>query len=209
MAQLMKVNVMKILLADDHDLVRDTLAAFLEIEPDISVRTAANLADALQIVDAEGAFDLVILDYTMPGMEGLSGLNQMIAANDAKPVAILSGTADRSVAEQAIKAGAVGFVPKTLAAKSIVSAIKFMASGEVFAPFGFMHKEEVDAQSAITKRERDVLIGLTAGKSNKEIAIDLQLQEVTIKLHVKTLCRKLGAKNRTQAAMIARDRRLL
>lgn len=209
MAQLMKVNVMKILLADDHDLVRDTLAAFLEIESDISVRTAANLADALQIVDAEGAFDLVILDYTMPGMEGLSGLNQMIAANDAKPVAILSGTADRSVAEQAIKAGAVGFVPKTLAAKSIVSAIKFMASGEVFAPFGFMHKEEVDAQSAITKRERDVLIGLTAGKSNKEIAIDLQLQEVTIKLHVKTLCRKLGAKNRTQAAMIARDRRLL
>jgi two-component system, NarL family, nitrate/nitrite response regulator NarL len=209
MAQLMKVNVMKILLADDHDLVRDTLAAFLEIESDISVRTAANLADALQIVDAEGAFDLVILDYTMPGMEGLSGLNQMIAANGAKPVAILSGTADRSVAEQAIKAGAVGFVPKTLAAKSIVSAIKFMASGEVFAPFGFMHKEEVDAQSAITKRERDVLIGLTAGKSNKEIAIDLQLQEVTIKLHVKTLCRKLGAKNRTQAAMIARDRRLL
>ena len=200
---------MKILLADDHDLVRDTLAAFLENEPDITVRTAANLPDALQIVDSEGAFDLVILDYTMPGMEGLSGLNQMIAANGAKPVAILSGTADRSVAEQAIKAGAVGFVPKTLAAKSIVSAIKFMASGEVFAPFGFMHKEEVDAQSAITKRERDVLIGLTAGKSNKEIAIDLQLQEVTIKLHVKTLCRKLGAKNRTQAAMIARDRRLL
>jgi two-component system, NarL family, nitrate/nitrite response regulator NarL len=200
---------MKILLADDHDLVRDTLAAFLENEPDITVRTAANLPDALQIVDSEGAFDLVILDYTMPGMEGLSGLNQMIAANGAKPVAILSGTADRTVAEQAIKAGAVGFVPKTLAAKSIVSAIKFMASGEVFAPFGFMHKEEVDAQSAITKRERDVLIGLTAGKSNKEIAIDLQLQEVTIKLHVKTLCRKLGAKNRTQAAMIARDRRLL
>ena len=200
---------MKILLADDHDLVRDTLAAFLENEPDITVRTAANLPDALQIVDSEGAFDLVILDYTMPGMEGLSGLNQMIAANGAKPVATLSGTADRTVAEQAIKAGAVGFVPKTLAAKSIVSAIKFMASGEVFAPFGFMHKEEVDAQSAITKRERDVLIGLTAGKSNKEIAIDLQLQEVTIKLHVKTLCRKLGAKNRTQAAMIARDRRLL
>jgi DNA-binding NarL/FixJ family response regulator len=72
-----------------------------------------------------------------------------------------------------------------------------------------MHREEVDGNSAITKRERDVLIGLTAGKSNKEIANDLDLQEVTIKLHVKTLCRKLGAKNRTQAAMIARDRRLL
>lgn len=200
---------MKILLADDHDLVRDTLAAFLENEPDITVRTAANLAEAMQIVEDEGGFDLVILDYTMPGMEGLLGLNHMIAANGPKPVAILSGTADRSVAEQAIKAGAVGFVPKTLAAKSIVSAIKFMASGEVFAPFGFMHKEEVDGSSAITKREREVLIGLTAGKSNKEIAIGLELQEVTIKLHVKTLCRKLGAKNRTQAAMIARDRRLL
>lgn len=200
---------MKILLADDHDLVRDTLAAFLENEPDITVRTAANLPEAMQIVEQEGGFDLVILDYTMPGMEGLLGLSHMITANGTKPVAILSGTADRSVAEQAIKAGAVGFVPKTLAAKSIVSAIKFMASGEVFAPFGFMHKEEVDGHSAITKREREVLIGLTAGKSNKEIALDLELQEVTIKLHVKTLCRKLGAKNRTQAAMIARDRRLL
>jgi len=200
---------MKILLADDHDLVRDTLAAFLENEPDITVCTAANLTEAMKIVEDEGGFDLVILDYTMPGMEGLLGLSHMIRANGAKPVAILSGTADRSVAEQAIKAGAVGFVPKTLAAKSIVSAIKFMASGEVFAPFGFMHKEEVDGNSAITKREREVLIGLTAGKSNKEIAIDLELQEVTIKLHVKTLCRKLGAKNRTQAAMIARDRRLL
>ncbi len=200
---------MKILLADDHDLVRDTLAAFLENEPDLGVRTTANLTDALAIVAAEGAFELVLLDYTMPGMDGLIGLTKMIAANAGKPVAILSGTADRNVAEQAIKAGAVGFVPKTLAAKSIVSAVKFMASGEVFAPFGFMHREEVDGNSAITRRERDVLIGLTAGKSNKEIANDLDLQEVTIKLHVKTLCRKLGAKNRTQAAMIARDRRLL
>ena len=200
---------MKILLADDHDLVRDTLAAFLENEPDLGVRTTANLTDALAIVAAEGAFELVLLDYTMPGMDGLIGLTKMIAANAGKPVAILSGTADRNVAEQAIKAGAVGFVPKTMAAKSIVSAVKFMASGEVFAPFGFMHREEVDGNSAITRRERDVLIGLTAGKSNKEIANDLDLQEVTIKLHVKTLCRKLGAKNRTQAAMIARDRRLL
>jgi two-component system, NarL family, nitrate/nitrite response regulator NarL len=200
---------MKILLADDHDLVRDTLAAFLEVEPDLGVRTAANLTDALAIVAEEGGFDLVLLDYTMPGMDGLTGLTKMIAANKGKPVAILSGTADRNIAEQAIKAGAVGFVPKTLAAKSIVSAVKFMASGEVFAPFGFMHREEVDGNSAITKRERDVLVGLVAGKSNKEIAIDLDLQEVTIKLHVKTLCRKLGAKNRTQAAMIARDRRLI
>jgi len=200
---------MKILLADDHDLVRDTLAAFLENEPDLGVRTAANLHDALAIVAQEGGFELVLLDYSMPGMDGLEGLSKMIAANQGKPVAILSGTADRNVAEQAIKAGAVGFVPKTLAAKSIVSAVKFMASGEVFAPFGFMHREEVDGNSAITKRERDVLVGLMAGKSNKEIAIDLDLQEVTIKLHVKTLCRKLGAKNRTQAAMIARDRRLL
>lgn len=200
---------MKILLADDHDLVRDTLAAFLEIEPDLGVRTAANLSDAMDIVAQEGGFELVLLDYTMPGMDGLAGLSKMIGANKGKPVAILSGTADRTIAEQAIKLGAVGFVPKTLAAKSIVSAVKFMASGEVFAPFGFMHREEVDGNSAITKRERDVLVGLTSGKSNKEIAIDLDLQEVTIKLHVKTLCRKLGAKNRTQAAMIARDRRLL
>ena len=91
----------------------------------------------------------------------------------------------------------------------MVSAIRFMAAGETFVPYSFMQEAEAKTVANLTERETEVLRGLCEGKSNKEIARDLDLQEVTIKLHVKTLCRKLDAKNRTQAAMIARDRKLV
>ncbi len=200
---------MRILIADDHDLVRDTIALLLKTEGIPEVSTASSLEEAMSLVGREGTFDLILLDYTMPGMDGLSGLSRMIEANGQGTVAIISGNAPKSVAEDAIAAGAIGFVPKTLPSKSMVSAVRFMIEGEVYAPFGFMNAAEDDSILSLSPRESDVLRGLCKGKSNKEIGLDLNLQEVTIKLHVKTLCRKLDAKNRTHAAMIARDRNLI
>jgi len=98
-------------------------------------------------------------------------------------------------------------VPKTLPAKSMINAVKFMAMGEQYAPIDFM--TAVDATPShpladkLTPREMQVLRGLTEGKSNKEIARDLDITEPTVKLHMKTLYRKVGAANRTQAALIA------
>lgn len=204
-----KEERMRILVADDHDLVRETIALFLRNEGMADVITVANFDDAVTAAKETGSFDLVLLDYEMPGMNGLSSITQMRVANDARPVAILSGTATPAIAKQAIEAGAAGFVPKTLGAKSMVSAIRFMAAGEVFVPFGFMEKAEPRRVANLTERETQVLEGICEGKSNKEIARDVELQEVTIKLHVKTLCRKLDAKNRTHAAMIAKERRLV
>lgn len=200
---------MRILIADDHGLVRETMAAFLEAEGDIKTETAGTLAEALDLVAAKGAFDLVLLDYNMPGMNGLDGLRQMQAANDGRPVAILSGTTTRTLADEAIAAGAAGFVPKTLASKSMLSAARFMAAGETYAPFNFMQQKAEAASDLLTPRELDVLQGICRGQSNKEIARDYGLHEATVKLHAKTLCRKLDAKNRTHAAMIARDRNLV
>jgi DNA-binding NarL/FixJ family response regulator len=206
-----KGDTLKFLVADDHDLVREAIGSFIESEGAVEVCLAADLDEALEAIDAQGAFDLVLLDYNMPGMNGLEGLGKTIAQNDGKPVAILSGTASRNVAEEAIKAGAAGFVPKTLGSKSMVMAAKFMAQGEIFAPFNFMQQmgQSEEAKSGLTQRERQVLSGIAEGKSNKEIARDYDLQEVTVKLHVKTLSRKLDARNRTHAAMIARDRELI
>jgi len=201
---------MKVLIADDHDLVRETMAAFLKSEGVEEVRTASTLEEGLGCVASFGSFDLVLLDYNMPGMNGLAGLDRMLDANAGQPVAILSGSISAELAEQAIKAGAAGYVPKTLAAKSMVSAVRFMAAGEIFAPYRFLRAQsEAVQKSELTKREVDVLRGISEGKSNKEIAIDHDLQEVTVKLHVKTLSRKLCARNRTHAAMIARDRNLV
>jgi len=197
---------MKLLIADDHDLVRETLAAFLVAEGMSLVDTVASLDDALKAM-ATSEYDLVLLDYAMPGMRGLAGLAEAAELAGGRPVALISGTTSRDLAEAALKSGARGFVPKTLGSRAIAAAIRHMVSGEVFAPIGLLSDEApvTGDLSALTKREVDVLRGLCRGLSNKEIARDLDLQEVTVKLHVKTLSRKLDARNRTHAAMIARS----
>jgi DNA-binding NarL/FixJ family response regulator len=200
---------LRILIADDHDMVRETIAMFLDADGGSVSFAAKDLPEALKMIESERPFDLVLLDFTMPGMKGLDGLQKALDVNGGRPVGLISGTATRLIAEQAMEMGAAGFLPKTLPAKSLVNAVRFMAAGEVYAPVSFMSgkddPEETDFERDLSDREKQVLRGLMAAKSNKEIARDLDLQEVTIKLHVKTLCRKLNAKNRTDAAMIARD----
>jgi DNA-binding NarL/FixJ family response regulator len=200
---------MRILLADDQELVRDTIAAFLRQEDGLTVEVARDFPSALELVRTMGAFDLVLLDYMMPGMNGLAGLSAMKKVQVNKPVAIISGSAPRSVAEQALEEGAAGFLPKTMSTRSLVAAVRFMAAGEIYAPISLMSEREggpiTVAGAQLTPRELDVLKRLCRGLANKEIARELELQEVTVKLHIKTLYRKIAAKNRTHAAMIAKE----
>ncbi|MDG1115999.1 MAG: response regulator transcription factor [Flavimaricola sp.] len=200
---------MRILIADDHDLLRDTLVMYLEGSGDFQIRTASTYAQARDMISTEERFDLVLLDFNMPGMQGIATLREAMALDGGQRVALISGEASREIAEEALEIGAAGFVPKTLPAKSLVNAVRFMAMGEQYAPIDFMtaaHQVESNPLAdKLSQRELQVLKGLTEGKSNKEIARDLDLQEPTVKLHVKTLYRKVGAANRTQAALIARE----
>ena len=201
---------MRILIADDHDLVRETLLMFLQAQDGIEAQDAGDLPSALALIDREGPFDLVLLDFGMPGMNGLEGLRRALVAKGAGRVALMSGVATREVAEQALALGAAGFLPKTLPARTLANAVRFMAMGETYAPIDFMtaHAEPVPSHpmaEKLTERELQVLKGLCEGKANKEIALDLDLMEPTVKLHVKTLFRKIGAANRTQAALLAKE----
>ncbi len=200
---------MRILLADDHQLVRDSIAGFLRLEPGFDVQVASDFGDALALARQGPAYDVILLDWMMPGMNGLQGLNAMKAACPNVPVAILSGTAPRPVAEAALAAGAAGFLPKTMSTRTLVAAVQFMAAGEVYAPMALMTEREAPTATlggvALTERETEVLRLLCEGLANKEIARRIDLQEVTVKLHVKTLYRKIGARNRTHAAMLAKE----
>lgn len=195
----------RLLLADDHDLVRETISDYLRLRGGHAVDRASSLDEALALCRAGATFDLVLLDFAMPGMDALDGLARM-RAQVCCPVAILSGIAPPEVARRAIRAGAAGFLPKTLSPRALIDAVDLMLAGGTFLPPGPAASDAAPGPDvALTGRERDVLRGLSAGKSNKEIARDLGIQEVTVKLHLKTLSRKLGARNRTHAAMLGRD----
>jgi DNA-binding NarL/FixJ family response regulator len=201
---------MRILLADDHVLVRDALKSYIErLAEDATVFAASSFPEALAIAQREFGLDLVILDLRMPGMNGLEGLVRMREVMPRTPVVIMSGLARPQDIADAMAAGAAGFFPKTLNGTALVAAVRLVLAGERFMPSadhagnGGETQLEDEATSSLTVREREVLDLLTKGLSNKEIARRLELQEVTIKLHVRGICRKLGAKNRTQAALRA------
>lgn len=202
---------MQLLIADDHDLVRETLAAFLKAEGDFEVTLTEDLHGAMSVMaGSTDPFDLVLLDFGMPGMDGLSGLARSLEANNGGRVAIMSGIAPKEVAQEAIDAGAMGFLPKTMGAKALVSAIRSMAMGDKYIPHDFLGAPEPASARArmaevLTERELQILESLVRGLSNTEIAHELNLQEVTTRLHIKTLCRKIEAKNRTQAVILAQE----
>lgn len=219
---------MRILLADDHNLFRDALREYIErSEPDADVFVARDIESTLQIIGDEGDLDLVVLDLRMPGVAGLEGFDEIHKKHPDQKIAVMSGAASKGEIQDCMDRGAVGFFPKTLSGKALLGAIRLVISGEPFLPVGFSGAPE-DAYGLpgggedgagedggapktnpeefnLTRRETEVLSFLTQGASNKEIARELDLQEVTVKLHVRGVCRKLGAKNRTQAALKAQE----
>lgn len=201
---------MRLLLADDHVLVRDALKSYIErLADDAFVHAVSSFPEAYEVARAEAGLDLIILDLRMPGMNGLEGLTRMRALRPNTPVVIMSGLARPQDISEAMEAGAAGFFPKTLNGAALVSAVRLVLAGERFVPSTDHAAAAAEPQgdgemtNTLTVREREVLEFLTKGLSNKEIARQLELQEVTIKLHVRGICRKLGAKNRTQAALRA------
>jgi DNA-binding NarL/FixJ family response regulator len=213
---------MKLLIADDHTLFRDALVQYIErSNPTSKVVLAKDFHEAFDIIKQDFNYDLVILDLRMPGMDGLDGFKTLKQQFPDLRVALMSGVAEEDDIQKALAIGAVGYFPKTMSGRALLTAIEQVVSGEKYIPKGknstYMPSYYSDyppdenkgmsrvGKPELTPRESEVLAHLLNGSSNKEIARALDVQVVTVKLHVRGVCRKLSAKNRTQAALKARE----
>lgn len=206
----------RVLIADDHPLYRDALRAIVpQACPDADLIEAACQDDVLKEVTSDAAFDLIVLDLNLPGVVGLSCLQRVRERAPLTPILIVSAADDPNVMSDVIRAGATGYVPKSAQRQMLVDAIEVVLGGGTYLPLeGMMALREVQALDAeriepsmrdtLTSRQRRVLSLLAHGKSNKQIAGELDIAEITVKAHVSSIFKKLGVNNRVQAALEAR-----
>jgi two-component system nitrate/nitrite response regulator NarL len=205
----------RILLADDHGIVRDAVAQMLErLDPTLRVESARDFGEAQALLRGGASISLLLLDYRMPGMNGAASIEEIRTQFPKVQVGVISGSLSPEEVEPLIKAGAVGVFPKTMSGPALLMALKLAMSGQTYVPWSgdLQESARTPAPASIppqepapdlTERQHEVLRLVVAGATNKEIAQRLALSEVTIKIHVAALCRKFAVSNRTQLATAA------
>ncbi len=208
---------MKILEADDHPLVRAGIRHIIsQFEEPVEFLEAGSLDEALTLAEQHPDLDLVLLDLSMPGMNGFAGYYRLEDSYPALPIAILSASENPQDVRTAIEAGAAGYIPKSSSPELMLTALRLILAGEVYVPGKLLQQPDMrndPVPDALTKRQQEVLDWIVEGLSNKLIADRLNITEKTVKQHITTIFRVYGVTNRTQLALKAqagkheRDRR--
>ena len=210
--------MLEILVADDHKLLREGLKPFLhELGSDVAIFEAANYSETLNAAAAARDLRLILLDLSMPGMNGMRGVEALHGEHPDVPLVILSGDSRRETVLGAVQAGASGFISKTVSGAAMVNALRLVLSGETYLPSSAIAEEDCGSGAeggngngrapspldGLSPRDREILALVVEGLTNKEIGRRIGLQEVTIKAHLRSLYRRIGAANRAQAVRIA------
>lgn len=202
----------RIIIADDHPLFREALRRALEtILPSASVAECAGLDPLGEELTRSREVDLVLLDLTMPGVQGFSGLIYLRAQFPEIPIVIVSASEDPVVIRRAVGFGASGFIPKSLDLDGIGNAVRTVLSGDVWVPPDVDLDAGEDQEISdlvrrlgrLTPQQMRVLMMLSEGLLNKQIAYELAVSEATVKAHVSAILQKLGVDSRTQAVIAA------
>ena len=202
----------RLLIADDHPLFRGALReAVVGLVDRADIAEAGTFEEMSQLLDESGEVDLILLDLTMPGVRGFSGLMFLRAQYPSVPILVVSANDDPSVIRRCMDFGASGFMPKTLGIEQMRDAIKRVLGGGVWTPPDVDLTGGADAESAalmarlasLTPQQVRVLMMLSEGMLNKQIAYELSVSEATVKAHVSAILQKLGVDSRTQAVIAA------
>jgi len=202
----------RFVIADDHPLFRGALReAVSGLFADATIAEAGSFDDASALLDRESDVDLVLLDLAMPGVRGFSGLMYLRAQYPSVPVIVVSANDDPAVIRRCMEFGASGFMPKTLGVEAMRTAIARVLEGGVWTPPDVDLKAGNDAETAdlmarlatLTPQQVRVLMMLSEGLLNKQIAYNLGVSEATVKAHVSAILQKLNVESRTQAVIAA------
>ncbi|MBD1547041.1 response regulator [Roseibium aggregatum] len=200
----------RFIIADDHPLFRGALRQTLETQyPDARIDEAGTLEDVTARLEEDGDVDLILLDLTMPGMRGFSGLMYLRAQYAGVPVVIVSANEEAQAIRRCVEFGASGFIPKSHGIEVIREAISSVMAGNMWTPPDVDLGADdgagdlVQRLATLTPQQVRVLMMLSEGLLNKQIAYELSVSEATVKAHVSAILQKLGVESRTQAVIAA------
>jgi DNA-binding NarL/FixJ family response regulator len=205
-------ETVRVLIADDHPLVVGGLReAVLGATPGAEISVAHDFDSMASALESSPDTDLVLLDLTMPGVRGFSGLLFLRSERPATPVIVVSANEDRAVIRHCLEFGAAGFIPKSTALETMREAIVQVLDGGRWTPPDFDPNAQPNRESSalarrlasLTPQQVRVLMMLSQGLLNKQIAYELSVSEATVKAHVSAILQKLGVESRTQAVILA------
>lgn len=204
---------------DDHQLFIDGIRHILnKLDKNVDIAESTRVETAIEILESDQEFDLILIDLSMPGMAGMSILQRMHERKSWLPVVVVSAEENARTIKSALDIGALGFIPKSHSSHQMLSALEAILDGEIYIPDEI--QKQIDnlktrrppgeasnngplRESGITKRQYDVLQLLAQGYSNKQIATTLFLTEHTVKAHISALFSTLQASNRTECVQVA------
>ena len=203
----------RFLVVDDHPLFRDSLrSALLLVHSDADVFEATSIEGALDVIAAHREFDLALLDLSLPGTTGFSGLIRVRTTYPKLPVVVVSGHEDPDLVREVISLGVAGYVPKSTSRKELALAIGEVLNGSIYVPKQYLPlngagpgetnlQQLLKRMRGLTPQQLLVLEMIREGLQNKQIAHELKLAETTVKAHVSEILRKLKVYTRTKAVI--------
>lgn len=203
-------SAVRLVIADDHPLFRGALReAITALYPASEIVEVGTFDELHARLEQDSDFDLVLLDLTMPGARGFSGLIYLRAQYAALPVLVVSGNEEPAVIRRCVDLGASGFIPKTLSISGMREAVAAVMAGGTWVPpdINLAGRSDAEADAVITRlatltpQQVRVLMMLSEGRLNKQIAYELSVSEATVKAHVSAILQKLGVESRTQAVI--------
>lgn len=210
---------MKVLIAEDHILFREALISLLQqIVSDIQVYEVAKYEDMFKLLDKSLDFNLIILDLDLPDENWEVGLQKLNFVSPSIKLIVITANETASAIKKAVHYGAVAYIPKSIAPKIINNALKIVLDGGTYLPLQAIEKFDIQnhipvntdsTQHLLTFRQLEVLKLIAEGKSNKQIAYEMNIAEATVKLHINSLLKKLKVTNRTQAVIQAQKLHIL